>query len=348
VAAINTRSGTGTFATLAADTTRMLAAMDVLFDTGLLNQSSCVWDAGDGTPLSYNTKCSYVWDTLLDQAGDVLAPVLADPSLFDDTALYAILNVLQQGMVAFQPMATQRPMGQDYVLANPYKPPVERTRGGVTSLYSQTFHLSEGNDGGKFDTTTLDPLFEQAGLPTPYASPFTSILAVGDGACMSTCTTWGATAWLHSTTTPGAPAFEWLTYGGTGHKNNIQPMTALAGFAANSDSGRPETPKLWAYWAFIGLAGSWLDDAELTAESDDLVNIIAEFPALGNDLTTPDYPQGEICMAALGGAAGSAPAEYLQWPTDHYLPKWYVNAMDVGGADVWPLYADAEAFLPAA
>jgi hypothetical protein len=50
----------------------------------------------------------------------------------------------------------------------------------------------------------------------------------------------------------------------------------------------------------------------------------------------------------LGGAAGSAPTEYLQWPNDHYLRKWYLNVTEVGARDIWPLYVDAEAFLTAA
>jgi hypothetical protein len=123
---------------------------------------------------------------------------------------------------------------------------------------------------------------------------------------------------------------------------------ARAAGGAAADAGKPQTTKLWAYWAFLGLAGSWLDDAELVAASDALGSVIPEFPALGNDLDLPQYPQAEMFSHGLGGAARSAPVEYLQWPTDHYMPKWYVAAESVGGADVWPLYVDAEAFLPAA
>ncbi|KAG1666044.1 hypothetical protein FOA52_006918 [Chlamydomonas sp. UWO 241] len=343
------RSVAGLFDALAVKSTRTLAAMNVFLDTGLLQQSVCESEDADGV-VTYTFTCSDVYDALLVQIRAALDPVVADPvGRFDDGALGAIIEVMRKGMFSFQPLNVQEPMGQGFDLANPFAPPVERTRGGVTALYSQPFHLKESNtDGGKFSLTRLGPLLSAAGLPTPYVSPFKSILAISNGACGSACATWGITSWLHSKTTPGALPFKWLTYGGTGKRQNLQPVSFPGGFTSDSSEGMPLTPKLWAYWAFTTLLADWIGYADLVYAAEDLRLKIPEFPALGNNIVLPSFPQGELFSHVLGGAAGSAPAEYLQWPTDHYLRRWYLDAVDVSGADVWPLYADAAAFLPPA
>ncbi|KAG1671304.1 hypothetical protein FOA52_010876 [Chlamydomonas sp. UWO 241] len=281
-------------------------------------------------------------------SAQAIAPVVEDPSLFDVDALATILGLLKEGLVGFQPLNHQHPSGAIFAEANPFKPPIERTRGGVASLYSQPFHQAETSTGGKFNISSVNPLLSKAGLPSPYVSPFKSILAISNGMCGSTCSTWGLTSWLHSKTTPDANSFKWPTYGGTGHEANMQPMSYMGGFLDDSASGEPETPKLWAYWLLFSLLGEWLGDAELAGAAAELKNKIPDFPALGNDATLPHYPQGKIFSYVLGGAAGSAPAEYLQWPNDHYLQRWYLSVDDVSARDIWTLYADAEAFLPAA
>ncbi|KAG1671708.1 hypothetical protein FOA52_007500 [Chlamydomonas sp. UWO 241] len=384
------------FAKLADQTSRVMDAMAILFSNGLLTNARCMYKVTTDNNATTNnvSDCKVVWQVLVQHADKALSPMLEDPALFDADTLATLLSLLKDGLVAFQPLSGLQPMlppghpSQDFVMASPFKPPVERTRGGVTALYSQPFFKFESNSG-KFSIRSVDPLLVKAGLPTLYASPFKSILAISNGVCSSTCATWGITAWLYSKTTPGAPALKRLSYGGTGHKQNLQPLQMAGGILADPDLGRPETPKLWAYWALFSLLGEWLGDGELADAAVGLLNKLPAFPALGNDLDMPGYPSGALFSHVLGGAAGSAPAEYLQWPTDHYLRKWirlrdatlqrgamlllsgggrgmvlrhpgpcgapgvaeelrYLNVKDVDSHDVWPLYADAEVFLPAA
>ncbi|KAG1665984.1 hypothetical protein FOA52_010082 [Chlamydomonas sp. UWO 241] len=347
------QSEPGLFAALVVKTKRMVAAMDILVKTGLLASGpglpgSCVYEQPDGS-VSTTENCTRIWAELAGQATEALD--FEDPSLFNAAALATLLGVLKKGLLAFQPLNALVPMDLKDLAkkSNPYKPPIERTRGGVSSLYSQPFYMGESNlYSGGFNLGTLDPLLRSVGLLTPYASPFTSVLAISNGRCGSTCANWGLTCWLHSKTTPNATSFKWLTYGGTGHEQNIQPVSFSVGFIGDSDQGKPETPKMWAYWAFFSLIGEWLGDAAAADAAVALMNKIPEFPALGNDLVLPTYVQGEMFSHMLGGAAGSAPTEYLRWPNDHYIPKWYINVTGVDADDIWPLYADAEAFLPAA
>lgn len=59
----------------------------------------------------------------------------------------------------------------------------------------------------------------------------------------------------------------------------------------------------------------------------------------------PAHIQAEIYSGILGGADGSAPAEYLQFPTDYYTPKWYMNLGVYDGADLSRMYETAYSWL---
>lgn len=80
------------FAGLADQTARMLEAMGILISTGLLDKAVCHYDL-DGS--SGMADCTNVWTVLVERAGQTLAPVLEDPSLFDADALGTILEVLK-------------------------------------------------------------------------------------------------------------------------------------------------------------------------------------------------------------------------------------------------------------
>ncbi|KAG1677823.1 hypothetical protein FOA52_008587 [Chlamydomonas sp. UWO 241] len=226
----------------------LIQAKNVMISTGLLEPANCVFANSDGS-INAEANCTKVWLLLMQRAEEALPPMLEDPSLFDADALATLLGVLKDGMVGFQPLNSIQKMGDDFIKGNPFKPPVQRTRGGMVSLYSQAFHVDKTSSGGKLNISA----HEEAGLPSPYVSPFKSVLAISDGMCGSTCSTWGITSWLHSKTTPGADSFKWLTYGGTGKRDNIQPTSFAGGFLPGSTSGKPEMPKLWAYWAFFSL-----------------------------------------------------------------------------------------------
>lgn len=57
------------------------------------------------------------------------------------------------------------------------------------------------------------------------------------------------------------------------------------------------------------------------------------------------HTQAEIYSGVLGGADGSAPAEYLEFPVDYYTAEWYMNLGVYGGKDLFSLYETAYRWL---
>eukprot|EP00955_Chlamydomonas_euryale_P078632 363185-Chlamydomonas_euryale.AAC.8 len=104
-----------------------------------------------------------------------------------------------------------------------------------------------------------------------------------------------------------------MSYGGNGKVQNIQPCSFMGGFLAD-DVGSVNS-KQWAYWlvcfnpmeeppavparkaqlslvapATLTAAATFLGDQHTVDVAASLLDIIAEYPSLGNDAGAPAYP----------------------------------------------------------
>uniref|UniRef100_A0A6U2FQ29 Tail specific protease domain-containing protein n=1 Tax=Chlamydomonas euryale TaxID=1486919 RepID=A0A6U2FQ29_9CHLO len=326
-------------------------AMFTMFQSGILDQVKCSEHLANGT-VRENVFCKDAFQATFDELQVLLAPYIENPSSIDVNAVGLVLDGYLRLMQTFNPLYTVYPFGPNREYGNIFAEPVERTHGGIMSRYSQPFFypdecssgVGEGlaDPGGFLSAAQLDAFAAAAGLPTPYTAPFKTVLAVTNGVCGSTCSTWYLTARLHSMANPDAPIFRSMSYGGNGKVQNIQPCSFMGGFLAD-DVGSVNS-KQWAYWATLTAAATFLGDQHTVDVAASLLDIIAEYPSLGNDAGAPAYPVAEIYGGTLGGAAGSAPMEYLQITSDYYAPVWY-TAVDLMGLQNFQLYETASTWL---
>lgn len=228
--------------------------------------------------------------------------------------------------------------------------PVYHVRGGINGTYTPTWEPTNDARYQSFlalrakefgiNASGLDPknVLWDAGVPGFEAPihPFKKIIAVGNGMCGSSCDQFTRTAWLYSLTHPEAATFRFVTFGGTGKKEDISPTEFGAGNVINNDY----VTQGLAYFALSSILALWTGQDKLEAL---LVQSWEKMPLypFGNTLT-PTYSQTEIYQHELG--PNSLPWEYYLVPTDYYIKKWYTNTF-LSGSGLPQLYSDAAKFF---
>ena len=167
--------------------------------------------------------------------------------------------------------------------------------------------------------------------------PFTNVLFVSDGLCGSSCDTFSRTAYLISKQMEhqqdARTTINFVTFGGLGGSfadaQRTLSATSFPGGNLMSAAMAQVYNPIYSAAALGYLAAEWAGLGPMKNQLAHFRTFVPQYPYYWNNL--PQYPQSEMYQNALGDR--SLPAEFYFFPTDFYLPDWYVNV--VGEPHEW-------------
>lgn len=216
----------------------------------------------------------------------------------------------------------------------------QNMRGGVNATETESIYIFFNSYFEDWATQNQDPALA-AGIQRLMNStgpPFTSILAVGDGKCGSTCDTFSGTAWELSKTFDELPPFRYVTFGGNGDPDAIYGTSFPGGNVNDNDILTPA----WVYTGAMAVGQAWLNVSEVT---DAILPLLSAFPMYSAYATNVlGSTQSQMYARYLGGIDG-LPKEYLAIPTDFYIANWWSGAVDLASPYLPDIYEAAYAYF---
>lgn len=97
-----------------------------------------------------------------------------------------------------------------------------------------------------------------------------------------------------------------------------------------------ELSQFYPYYWITRVLAMWIGDEGMTESVKEFGASIPAFPAFHS--TLPNYAGDMVFNPTLGDKA--LPLEYLMFPPDIYLPKWFTNAKELNSKLLPELYSE--------